>query len=717
MRMVRTGAALSLACLLSLNVVTHAASVAAPSGAQEADGAAARLRALFLQMDFDSGLVEGKALVAAHPEATDVRAWYLLNMASMNRATDAVAAARAMTTTEPRDPWGWFALAGTLAEYYDAPDKAGMIGAADRAFRLLSGHPDIVWMRARALSRDDTRYDEAITFIDRALATAKDGSELLVVEGSVLFSQASRASDAAVKRSAALAAFEQARRSNPACVNAWVAAGNDLIELRRPDEARPLLKKALAVAPASAEVHRSYWRAVNASRDLTADQKRQEIEADMVPFLAANSHRVGALSTVASISRQMKWVDRQREAEDRILRDFDDGPEAEFVYAYRWRAFTENLETFHSPECRQTLRTYIARPRHYLVPLLGEAYLNLFALLAEDATSEPEDLYRAAEGVVKYDILNSSNGYLFVPTKLADRKVHLADAERLARAGLADYTKSVEGKRASYKKPGEYEQALASMTESSHRALGWVLLAQGRAADAEEELLAARAANPENGETLFYLGQVALGQKDEAKAEACLLKGRATEGTFAKRCDAALKSLYDSRHAGADTFEAYVTRIDEAERAKRKDAVLADRLATQAPVPSFDLRTLDGSRVSLESLKGKVAVINFWGTWCGWCVKELPEYQKLLEKYASDTGIAILTIANDLNPEAPRALMGQRKWTFPVLIDDGYVADRAKITAFPTTWFLDRQGRLVFVKVGSSEKLLEEFSWRTEALR
>jgi hypothetical protein len=97
--------------------------------------------------------------------------------------------------------------------------------------------------------------------------------------------------------------------------------------------------------------------------------------------------------------------------------------------------------------------------------------------------------------------------------------------------------------------------------------------------------------------------------------------------------------------------------------------------------------------------------------------EELPEYQKLFEKYPSDTGVAIVTIANDLNPEAPRALMGQRKWTFPVLVDDGYVADRAKITAFPTTWFLDRQGRLVFTKVGSSEKLLDEFSSRTDALK
>ena len=59
--------------------------------------------------------------------------------------------------------------------------------------------------------------------------------------------------------------------------------------------------------------------------------------------------------------------------------------------------------------------------------------------------------------------------------------------------------------------------------------------------------------------------------------------------------------------------------------------------------------------------------------------------------------------------------MKQKRYTFPVLLDDGFAAKI--VTTFPTTWFLDRDGRRVFVKTGWSEKLLEEFSWRIEALR
>ena len=54
---------------------------------------------------------------------------------------------------------------------------------------------------------------------------------------------------------------------------------------------------------------------------------------------------------------------------------------------------------------------------------------------------------------------------------------------------------------------------------------------------------------------------------------------------------------------------------------------------------------------------------------------------------------------------------------FRVLLDNGYVAQKAKITSFPTTWFLDRDGKKAFEKVGWSEQLLEEFSWRIEAIR
>jgi hypothetical protein len=60
--------------------------------------------------------------------------------------------------------------------------------------------------------------------------------------------------------------------------------------------------------------------------------------------------------------------------------------------------------------------------------------------------------------------------------------------------------------------------------------------------------------------------------------------------------------------------------------------------------------------------------------------------------------------------------MAEQKYDFSVLLDDGLVS-KNDIRGFPTTWFLDPAGRIAFEKRGWTERLLEEFSWRVEALR
>ena len=62
-----------------------------------------------------------------------------------------------------------------------------------------------------------------------------------------------------------------------------------------------------------------------------------------------------------------------------------------------------------------------------------------------------------------------------------------------------------------------------------------------------------------------------------------------------------------------------------------------------------------------------------------------------------------------------KQFMKDKKYSFPVLMEDGYLS-AADVNAFPTTWFLDPDGRKAFEKVGSSKRVQEEFTWRVEAL-
>jgi thiol-disulfide isomerase/thioredoxin len=134
-------------------------------------------------------------------------------------------------------------------------------------------------------------------------------------------------------------------------------------------------------------------------------------------------------------------------------------------------------------------------------------------------------------------------------------------------------------------------------------------------------------------------------------------------------------------------------------------------------LPPFTLETIDGEHFASDSLRGRITVVNFWGVWCAWCVKEMPEFQRLHEQYRDDDEVAIVTINNDDDWEMARAWMSEQGYDFTMLRDDGYVVRDARITGFPTTWFVDRDGRIAFQQRGWTEKLAEEFSWRIEALR
>jgi thiol-disulfide isomerase/thioredoxin/Flp pilus assembly protein TadD len=701
--------------VLTTLLLVGAVSLAGHMPAAAGDRDAARLRALFFHRDFETGVIEGKPMLARSPKARELEAWYILNLVRAGEEKDAIGRADAMVKARPKDPWGWFALAGALSYATERPDEA--VAAAEKARALQPGHPDMIWVGALALANHEKRRSEALAFIDAQRGRLKNPAEILTQKGYVLYLQSSGTPRDEAKLAAAFAAFEEARRADRANLNACYMPAMYLNSLRRSDEAYPLLKKALALAPGSTVVHQAYWRSITGSREMSADKKRQEVEADVEAFQKAYGARVDMLYAVGSISEEMKWPERQRAAEEKVLADFPDTSEAEWILVRRWRALGSTPEGIRSPEYAEILRAYIARPRHRLDnELLGEAYRNYFGVLAADKSSSGDELYRAAEGAVKYETNNPHSTWVGTALGLADRRVHLADAERIARESIEVLKKKIDGQRSIYKSAGEYDRAVGWYTAMGHDALGWVLFAEGRTADAEKELLQAFELDPQGRTNLDHLGRFYLAANNEVKAEEYFVKGLGVQALGANPCEASLRSLYEKRHGSLAGIDEYLAGLKDSDRAKRKERVLAERMGSPAEVPSFNLKTLDGKRVSLDSLKGKVVVINYWGIWCGWCVQELPDYQKLYEKYAADPGVAILTIDNDANPDDVPPWMAQKKYTFPVLIDEGYVG-KAGIGTFPTTWFLDAQGRKVFEKVGWSEKLLEEFGWRIEAVR
>lgn len=123
----------------------------------------------------------------------------------------------------------------------------------------------------------------------------------------------------------------------------------------------------------------------------------------------------------------------------------------------------------------------------------------------------------------------------------------------------------------------------------------------------------------------------------------------------------------------------------------------------------FSLESLTGETVWLGDQLGKPVIINFWATWCAPCELEMPLFQEYYEKYAPDLQILAVNFSEpveDIQPFVDRLGM-----TFPVLLDpDGKVSKLYRVRALPVTYFIDRQGSVQAMYLGSlSRAKFEEF--------
>lgn len=165
------------------------------------------------------------------------------------------------------------------------------------------------------------------------------------------------------------------------------------------------------------------------------------------------------------------------------------------------------------------------------------------------------------------------------------------------------------------------------------------------------------------------------------------------------------RKQYAQRQAQQGTLVPETANNQSVQQDVSADEGLPDLRGKRAP--EFNLRTVDGKKVSLSDYKGKAVLINFWATWCAPCKIEMPWLVALRSQYAPQ-GFEILGVNEDDagTPRAKLAKFGQEQGlNYPLLVgDDSMSRKYGGVEFLPTSYFVGRDGKIVAETAGLVSK-------------
>jgi thiol-disulfide isomerase/thioredoxin len=136
---------------------------------------------------------------------------------------------------------------------------------------------------------------------------------------------------------------------------------------------------------------------------------------------------------------------------------------------------------------------------------------------------------------------------------------------------------------------------------------------------------------------------------------------------------------------------------------------LANETRVGAKAPDFELDELTGNQFSFSMNAGKIIVLNFWATWCAPCRYEMPLFERYSKTYPDE--LAVLAVNMQESESDIQKFTNELGLTFPILLDsDGLVSRLYRVQGLPTTYFIDPEGRISFIHIGTiSETQIEDY--------
>ncbi len=126
-------------------------------------------------------------------------------------------------------------------------------------------------------------------------------------------------------------------------------------------------------------------------------------------------------------------------------------------------------------------------------------------------------------------------------------------------------------------------------------------------------------------------------------------------------------------------------------------------------MPAFTLTALDGTKMTNQSLRGKVVVMDFWATWCGPCKAAAPKVQKMHDEW-KNKGVVVLGMntweRNDKEGKNAAAYVKEHNYTYTQTINNDELAKTLQVEGVPTFIVMDKTGKVVEITVGFQEAVI-----------
>jgi thiol-disulfide isomerase/thioredoxin len=240
-------------------------------------------------------------------------------------------------------------------------------------------------------------------------------------------------------------------------------------------------------------------------------------------------------------------------------------------------------------------------------------------------------------------------------------------------------------------------------------------LEEWKIAEAAAEEMVAQAQGDDLARAHYQLGMVLMNEglrkhKDDlfSRAHDEMSRALATNAKFpsALYADGRLLAYLKQDDAAKAQFEHFVTMRppDDPDRQRAMRYISQPELARARMAPPFVVTTLDGQRISLDDLQGKVVLLDFWATWCGPCREALPHMRKIAKSFEGQP-LVVLSVSLDTDEQKWKDFIAKNGMVWPQYLDGGFTGPVARmfaVNAIPHTFTIDSDGVLQDERIGDA---------------